>query len=66
MNKSLVYGGIIALVLGIVLGSITVSQSHLWGAYQTTSTPYAAFMIPLVIGGIIMIIIGITGSKKRK
>jgi hypothetical protein len=33
--------------------------------YSTTSTPYAAYMIPLLIGGIVLIIVGALIKNKK-
>ena len=69
-SSSLIVIGIVFLVLGIFASiySITTTQSHLWGLYSTSnaSTPYNTYSIPLLIGGIILIIIGaiIKGGKK--
>jgi len=66
----LIITGIVFLFLGIFASaySITTSQSHLWGLYSTstTSTPYYEYSIPLLIGGIILIIIPavMKGGKK--
>ncbi|PIU29826.1 hypothetical protein COT07_04105 [Candidatus Woesearchaeota archaeon CG07_land_8_20_14_0_80_44_23] len=65
MNKSLIIIGIVLLVIGIVAGAFITTQSHLFGLYTTTSTPYAAYMIPLLVGGIILIIVGALTGKKE-
>ena len=65
MNKSLITIGIVLLVIGIGAGIFTVTRTHLFGMVTTSSIPYAAYMIPLLIIGIVLIIIGVvTGGKK--
>lgn len=65
-SNSLIIIGVILLFIGIFSGAFTTSQSHLWGLYSTNSTPYQSYMIPLLIGGIVLIIVGavMKGSKK--
>jgi uncharacterized membrane protein YdcZ (DUF606 family) len=65
MNKALIIIGVVLLAIGIVAGVFTSTQSHLFGLYSTTSTPYAAYMIPLLIGGIVLIIVGAVVGKKK-
>jgi len=65
MNKSLLIIGIIVLLIGIFTGAYTTSQSHLFGLFSTTSSPYADFSIPLMIGGIVLIIVSIFIGKKK-
>ena len=65
MNKALIIIGVVLLAIGIVAGVFTSTQSHLFGLYSTTSTPYAAYMIPLLIGGIVLIIVGAVAGKKK-
>ena len=70
MNKTLMIIGIIVLILGIFSNvySITNTESQLFGLYSTSSTsnPYASYSIPLLIGGVILLIVGVVmkGSKK--
>lgn len=65
MNKSLIIIGVVLLAIGIVAGVFTTTQSHLFGLYSTSSIPYAAYMIPLLIGGIVLIIVGVVTGKKE-
>ena len=65
MNKSLIIIGVVLLVIGIVAGIFTTTQSHLFGLYSTSSIPYAAYMIPLLIGGVVLIIVGVVTGKKQ-
>ena len=70
MNKSLIIIGIIVLALGIFANvySVTTTQSHLWGLYSTsnTSIPYSTYSIPLLIGGLILIIVGAIIKESKK
>ncbi len=69
MNRTLLIIGIVAVVLGIIAKSysVTTSQSHLWGLYSTasTSTPYSSLSIPLLIAGIVLGIVGVVIKDKR-
>ncbi|PIN95730.1 hypothetical protein COU56_00665 [Candidatus Pacearchaeota archaeon CG10_big_fil_rev_8_21_14_0_10_31_9] len=62
-NKTLLWVGIGLIVLGIFSGAYTTSQEHLWGLYNTTSTPYSTMAFPLLLVGIILIIVHFV--KKR-
>ena len=65
MNKYLIIIGVVLLVIGIVAGIFTTTQSQFFGMYNTTSIPYAAYMIPLLVGGIVLIIVGAFVGKKE-
>lgn len=65
MKKSLIISGVVLLVIGIIAGIFTTTQSQLFGLYTTSSIPYAAYMIPLLVGGIVLIIIGVVIGKKE-
>jgi len=65
MNKSLIIIGVVLLAIGIVAGIFTTTQSHLFGLYSTSSIPYAAYTIPLFVGGIVLIIVGAVTGKKE-
>ena len=42
------------------------SSRQLFGLVNTESTPYAQYMIPLIIGGMVLIIVGaVIPSKKN-
>ncbi len=57
-NTGLIIVGLVLLVLGIGAGSYTIMEEHLWGLYETESTPYEEYSIVLMIVGIVVIIIG--------
>lgn len=65
MKKSLVTIGVVLLAIGIIAGVFTTTQTHLFGLYSTSSIPYAAYMVPLLVGGIVLIIIGAMTGKKE-
>ena len=65
MKVALIVLGLILIILGVGAGVFTSSQSQLFGLYTTTSTPYKEFMIPLIIGGAILIIVGAVIPAKR-
>jgi uncharacterized membrane protein len=71
MNKTLLIIGFVVLILGIAATfySETTTESHLFGLYSTSSTsnPYSAFSIPLLVGGIVLIIVAaVLKSSNRK
>lgn len=67
MNATLIVLGIVAVVIGGFASMYTETQvqNHLWGLYQTTSTssPYSGLAVPLVIGGIVLIMVGVASKK---
>ena len=70
MNKTLLVIGIIILALGIFANvfSVTTPQSHLFGLYSTSSSsnPYSIYSVPLLIGGIVLIIVGAVMKEGKK
>jgi membrane-bound ClpP family serine protease len=66
MNRILIAIGIVVAIIGVVAGAIVVTTPQLFGLVNTESTPYAQYMIPLIIGGIVLIIVGaVIPSKKN-
>jgi len=63
-NSSVIVIGIIIAILGFIAGNYKETQTHLFGLYSTSSAPYSEFMIPLIIGGIILIIVGLVLNDK--
>lgn len=70
MNKTLLIIGIVVLALGILANvySTTTTESHLFGLYSTSSTsnPYSNYSVPLLIGGIILVIVGAVMKEGEK
>lgn len=70
MNRGLVIIGVVVLILGLLASAyvVTTSEEHFWGLFSTTesTTPYGRFSIPLVIGGIILILVGAFVGKKSE
>jgi uncharacterized membrane protein YdcZ (DUF606 family) len=64
MKTAFIILGVVVVLLGIAAGAFSSSQSHLFGLYTTTSSPYKDLMVPLIIGGVILIVIGAVVSKK--
>jgi hypothetical protein len=62
--------GFVAILLGIgaAVYTTTSTQSHLFGLFSTshTSSPFQSLMIPLIIGGAILIIIGAVIGRSKK
>jgi hypothetical protein len=59
-------GGIggIAIIPGVIAADYQVTRKHLSGLIPPSSTPYAGFALPLIIGGIFLIIVGLVPDKK--
>ena len=61
-NKALIAIGIVLLVAGFLAMNYveTTTQEHFWGWFQTSQSdkPYANLAIPLMIGGIVLVIVG--------
>jgi uncharacterized membrane protein YdcZ (DUF606 family) len=65
MNKALIIIGVVLLALAIIAGVFTTTQTQFFGLYTTSSIPYTAYAIPLLVGGVVLIIAGaFTGKKK--
>jgi len=65
MNKTLVLIGAVLVIAGVIAGAYSVSQSQMFGMFTTSSIPYQNFAIPLIVGGVVLIIAGIfTGPKE--
>ena len=66
MNTILVAIGVVVAIIGLVAGALVVTTPQLFGLINTESTPYAQYMIPLIIGGMVLIIVGaVIPSKKN-
>ena len=67
MNRILIAIGIVVVIIGVIAGAVVVTTPQLFGLVGTESTPYAQYMIPLIIGGIVLIIVGaVIPSKKME
>ena len=66
MNNSLVIIGVVLLVIGLASGIYTTAQTGPFGWYNFSSVPYAAYTIPLFVGGIILIIVGALVRKNNE
>lgn len=64
--KGLIITGVILVALGVVVGVFQTSQSHLFGYFQTTSKPYQSYMVPVIVGGLVLIIVGVAFSGLRR
>jgi len=66
MNRILIAIGIVFTIIGVIAGAIVITTPQLFGLVTTSDTPYAQYMIPLIIGGIVLIIVGaVIPSKKN-
>jgi len=66
MNRILIAIGIVVAIIGLVAGALVITTPQLFGLINTESTPYAQYMIPLIIGGLVLVIVGaVVPSKKN-
>jgi len=65
MNRILIAIGIVVAIIGVIAGAVVITTPQLFGLVNTESTPYVQYMIPLIISGIVLIIVGavIPGKK---
>lgn len=70
MNTSLIVIGVIVVILGLFAlnYSVVVEDEYLGGLVQNQSIekPYAYIGIPLIIGGIVLLIVGAVVGQGRK
>jgi len=59
MNTILVAIGVAVAIIGLIAGALVITTPQLFGLVNTESTPYAQYMIPLIIAGIVLVIVGI-------
>jgi len=66
MNVILVAIGVVVAIIGVIAGAVVITTPQLFGLINTESTPYAQYMIPLIIGGLVLVIVGaVVPSKKN-
>jgi len=66
MNRILIAIGIVVVIIGVIAGAVVITTPQLFGLVTTSDTPYAQYMIPLIIGGIVLVIVGaVIPSKKN-
>ncbi len=66
MNRILIAIGIVVAIIGVVAGALVITTPQLFGLVTTSDTPYAQYMIPLIIGGMVLIIVGaVIPSRKN-
>jgi hypothetical protein len=66
MNKILIVIGVVVALIGLVAGALVITTPQLFGLVTTSSTPYAQYMIPLIIAGMVLIIVGVVIPSKTK
>ncbi len=59
MNTILVAIGVAVAIIGLIAGALVITTPQLFGLVNTESTPSAQYMIPLIIAGIVLVIVGI-------
>ncbi len=65
MNTILVAIGVVVAIIGLIAGALVITTPQLFGLVNTESTPYAQYMIPLIIGGLVLVIVGIVVPSKK-
>jgi len=65
MNRILIAIGIVVAIIGLIAGALVITTPQLFGLVTTSSTPYAQYMIPLIIGGMVLIIVGAVIPSKK-
>ena len=65
MNVILVAIGVVVAIIGLVAGALVITTPQLFGLVTTSSTPYAQYMIPLIIGGLVLVIVGAVVPSKK-
>jgi len=65
MNAILVGIGVVVAIIGLIAGALVITTPQLFGLVNTESTPYAQYMIPLIIGGLVLVIVGVVIPGKK-
>jgi hypothetical protein len=65
MNTILVAIGVVVAIIGLIAGALVITTPQLFGLINTESTPYAQYMIPLIIGGLVLVIVGVVVPSKK-
>lgn len=65
MNRILIIIGIVVAIIGLIAGALVVTTPQLFGLINTESTPYVQYMIPLIIGGMVLVIVGVVIPSKK-
>jgi len=65
MNRIIIAIGIVVAIIGVIAGALVVTTPQLFGLVTTSDTPYAQYMIPLIIGGMVLIIVGVVIPENR-
>ena len=65
MNRILIAIGIAVAIIGLIAGALVITTPQLFGLINTESTPYAQYMIPLIIGGMVLIVVGAAIPENR-
>ena len=65
MNTILVGIGVVVAIIGLIAGALVITTPQLFGLVTTSDTPYAQYMIPLIIGGLVLVIVGVVVPGKK-
>jgi hypothetical protein len=65
MNRVLVIIGVVVAAIGVVAGALVVTTPQLFGLVSTESTPYAQYMLPLIIAGMVLVIVGVVIPERK-
>ncbi len=66
MNRPLIAIGIVVVVIGLIAGTFVIVTPEFFGLISANETPYAQYMIPLIIAGLVLIIVGAMVPGKKK
>ena len=65
MNRILVIIGVVVAIIGLVAGALVITTPQLFGLITTSATPYAQYMFPLIIAGMVLVIVGVVIPSKK-
>ena len=60
----LIISGIVMIIIGLLLSSYATTETYFWGMMNTTDKPYASYLVPFSLSGLILIIAGIIPPRK--
>lgn len=66
MNWAVILIAAILLILGIIAGTYTIQEEGPLGLSEETEVPYQQYMIPLIIGAIVLFVVGAVLNKNNK
>jgi len=64
MTRTLNIIAVVIIMIGVIAGVYTRTESGLFGI-TTTTKPYQDYMIPMVLCGVILIVVGLVTDRKK-